>query len=78
MKLHLPHILRAALLAALLCCTTAFGTVTVTVDGQDLTVKKGEKIRLGDPDDPYIGSNVENLTIEEGGELIVGMECAGL
>lgn len=72
MKLHLPQFLRNAVLAALLCCTTAFGTVTVTVDGQDLTVKKGEKIRLGDPDDPYIGSNVDNLKIEEGGELIVG------
>ena len=72
MKLHLPQFLRNAVLAALLCCTTAFGTVTVTVDGQDLTVKKGEKIRLGDPDNPYIGSDVGNLTIEEGGELIVG------
>ena len=39
MKLHLPHILRAALLAALLCCTMAFGTVTVTVDGQNSSLE---------------------------------------
>ena len=40
MKLHSPHLLRNALLAALLCCTTAFGTVTVTVDGQPSSLEQ--------------------------------------
>ncbi len=40
MKLHLPYTLRAALLAALLCCTTAFGTVTVTVDDQNSSLEE--------------------------------------
>ena len=40
MKLHLPHLLRNALLAALLCCTMAFGTVTVTVGDQDSNLEK--------------------------------------
>ncbi len=40
MKLRLPYILRNAVLAALLCCTMAFGTVTVTVNDQDSSLEK--------------------------------------
>ena len=84
MKLHLPHILRAALLAALLCCTTAFGTVTVAVGGQDSSLEeltgapegsvsitvKGEDAIL-DHDLMLDGSADHYITVEEGHSLTI-------
>ena len=84
MKLHLPQFLRNALLAALLCSTLAFGTVTVTVDGQNsglgqltgtpsgsvsITVKD-EDVTLSQP--LTLDSSVDHsITIEEGHSLTI-------
>ncbi len=84
MKLCLPQFLRNALLAALLCSTLAFGTVTVTVDGQNsslgqltgtpsgsvsITVKD-EDVTLSQP--LTLDSSVDHsITIEEGHSLTI-------
>ncbi len=76
--------LRAALLAALLCCTTAFGTVTVTVGGQDSSLEKltgapeesvsitvkGENAIL-DHDLTLDGSVDHYITVEKGHSLTI-------
>ncbi len=84
MKLHLPQLLCNALLAALLCSTLAFGTVTVTVDGQNSSLEqltgtpsgsvsitvKGEDVTLSQP--LTLDSSVDHsITVEEGGSLII-------
>ena len=84
MKLHLPQLLRNALLAALLCSTLAFGTVTVTVDGQNSSLEKltgtlsgpvsitvkDEDVTLSQP--LMLDSSVDHsITVEEGGSLII-------
>ncbi len=84
MKLRLPYILRNAVLAALLCCTMAFGTVTVTVDGQDSTLEEltgtlsgsvsitvqGEDAILSQPL-TLDGSVDHYITVEEGHSLTI-------
>ncbi len=84
MKLHLPHLLRNALLAALLCCTMAFGTVTVTVDDQPSsleqlteTPKGSVKITVKDGDGTLnqklkLDGGVDHyIDVEEGSSLTV-------
>ena len=84
MKLHLPHLLRNALLAALLCCTMAFGTVTVTVGDQPSSLQelteapegsvsitvRGEDAIL-DHDLTLDGSADHYITVEEGHSLTI-------
>ena len=84
MKLHLPQLLRNALLAALLCSTLAFGTVTVTVDGQNSSLEKltgtlsgpvsitvkDEDVTLSQP--LTLDSSVDHsIAVEEGHSLII-------
>ncbi len=84
MKLHLPQFLRNALLAALLCSTLAFGTVTVTVDGQNSSLEqltgtpsgsvsitvKDEDVTLSQPL-TLDGSVNHRITMEEGNSLTI-------
>ena len=84
MKLHLPHLLRNAVLAALLCCTTAFGTVTVTVDSQPSSLEQltgtpsgsvsitveGENATLTQPL-TLDGSTGHYITVDEGNSLTI-------
>ena len=84
MKLHLPHLLRNAVLAALLCCTMAFGAATVTVDGQpasleELTESPRGSVRImveGDNEtlsQPLTldGSADHYITVDEGHSLTI-------
>ena len=93
MKLRLPYLLRNAVLAALLCCTMAFGTVTVTVDGQNSSLEQlagtpsgsvsitveGEDVTLSQPV-TLDGSVDHYITVEEGHSLTImgGLTYEGL
>ncbi len=84
MKLRLPYLLRNAVLAALLCCTMAFGTVTVTVDGQNSSLEQltgtpsgsvnitveGEDVTLSHPV-TLDGSVDHYITVEKGHSLTI-------